>query len=230
MSKRAIVLGGSGALGRVVVKTLRDRGVHVFASYLTREDVLRREEGLEPFRLDLCDALAVERTVRGFGDVDALVHCGALASTRTPPRWESLEEVDLDGFDRLIAVNVKSALIAARAAKIEGGNIVFVGSIGGGKSIPAPAPYAASKAALSGLASALAKELGPRRTLVNVVAPGLLESGVSSLVPERLRREYVKHNARKRLGELSEVANLIAFLALENTYVTGRTIAVDGGM
>jgi 3-oxoacyl-[acyl-carrier protein] reductase len=212
MSKRVVVLGGSGALGTAVVAALS-----------TRAEV-------ESPRIELTDAHEIDRVIRAYGPIDALVHCAAVASTCTPPAWESLADVDLDGFDRLFAVNVKSAFVAARAASITGGNIVFVGSIGGGKSVPAPAPYAASKAALSGLAASLAKELGPKRTCVNVIAPGLLEGGLSKLVPERLRNEYLKHCARKRFGKIDEAAAVIAHFALDNTYVTGRTIAVDGGM
>ena len=87
----------------------------------------------------------------------------------------------------------------------------------------------ASKAALGGVARALAKELGPHDIRVNVVAPGILESGASALVPEDVRREYVKHSNAKRLGRHEEIAELVAWLALSNTYVTGRTLVADGG-
>jgi len=226
--KRVVVLGGSGALGRVIVRELRAAGAHVFASYLTRE--IAPAERLVPFRVDLADAAALHETVRALGPVDALVHAAAVPSTCTPPRFDALDEVDSDGFDRMMAINVKSALIATRAVDMTVGNVVFIGSIDGVKGVPAPAPYAASKAALCGLATALAKELGPRGTLVNVVAPGVLESGLSSLLPDRLRKEYLKHCARKRLGKHEEVASLVTFLALENTYLDGRTVTVDGGL
>ena len=226
--KRVLVLGGSGALGRVIVRDLRAAGAHVFASYLTRE--IRPDDRLEPFALDLADAAAMEAKVSALGPLDALVHCAAVPSTNTPPLFESLAQIDSTGFDRLMAVNVKSALFAVRAAQMSVGNVVLVGSIDGVKGVPAPAPYAASKAALCGLATALAKELGPRGTLVNVVAPGILESGLSKLLPERLRNEYLKHGAAKRLGKHEEVAALVRFLALENTYVSARTLTVDGGL
>lgn len=226
--KRVLVLGGSGALGRVVVRELRAAGAHVFASYRTRP--IAPAERLQPFEIDVTDARALHAAVADLGPLDALVHCAAVPSTQSPPKFESLNEVDLDGFDRLMAVNVKSALIAVRAAQMTVGNVVLLGSIDGVKGVPAPAPYAASKAALCGLATALAKELGPRGTLVNVVAPGVLESGLSSLLPDHLRKEYLKHCARKRLGKHEEVSSLVCFLALENTYLAGRTVTVDGGL
>jgi len=228
MTKRVLVLGGSGALGRVIVRELRAAGAHVFASYLTRE--IAPAERLVPFRVDVADGPALHAAIRACGPVDALVHCAAVPSTNTPHKFESMHEVDLDGFDRLMAINVKSALVAVRAVEMTVGNVVFIGSIDGVKGVPAPAPYAASKAALCGLATALAKELGPRGTLVNVVAPGVLESGLSSLLPDKLRNEYLKHCARKRLGKHEEVASLVTFLALENTYLDARTLTVDGGL
>jgi NAD(P)-dependent dehydrogenase (short-subunit alcohol dehydrogenase family) len=65
---------------------------------------------------------------------------------------------------------------------------------------------------------------------VNVVAPGVLESGITSIVPDAIKKEYLKHSAQKRFGTHAEVARTIAWLALENTYVTGQTMVLDGGL
>ena len=226
--KRALVLGGSGAVGRAVVAALLDGGAEVHASYLTRP--IAPAASLHPFQVDVTDAAALAAAVEACGPLDALVHCVAVASTLRPPAFEAIDAVDLDGFDRMMAVNVRSALVAVRAAQLGAGNVVFLGSIDGVKGVPSSAPYAASKAALGGLATALAKELGPRGTLVNVVSPGILDAGLSSVVPAALRAQYLKHCARKRLGKPEEVAGVVAYLALENTYVSARTVLVDGGL
>ena len=78
-------------------------------------------------------------------------------------------------------------------------------------------------------AGEIAKELAPK-VLVNVVAPGVLEGGITSMVPEAVKAEYLKHSAQKRFGTHEEVARSIAWLALENTYVTGQTMVLDGGL
>ena len=107
---------------------------------------------------------------------------------------------------------------------------MLLGSIDGVKPAPSPVHYAASKAALSGMVKAMAKELGPYNIRVNTVAPGVLDGGLSRVLPDDLRREYLKHCGLKRLGRLEEVASLVAWLAAENTLVTGQTIVVDGAL
>jgi 3-oxoacyl-[acyl-carrier protein] reductase len=128
---------------------------------------------------------------------------------------------------------VRSAFVAASRAAHHmprGGNIVFIGSIDGEKGVPTAPPYATSKAALSGAARALAKSLGPKNIRVNVVAPGILEAGASAVVPENIRAEYLKHSNAKRYGTSEEIARTVGFFALENTYVTGKTLVCDGGV
>jgi NAD(P)-dependent dehydrogenase (short-subunit alcohol dehydrogenase family) len=80
------------------------------------------------------------------------------------------------------------------------------------------------------MVKAMAKELGPRNIRVNSVAPGILEDGISRTLPDELRQEYLKHCGLKRTGRLSEVARLVAWLALHNTYVTGQVMLVDGAL
>lgn len=242
---RTLVIGGSGQLGQAVCRALGARGARVALSFRRGEDAARSLEAALPsaraFRVDLADVAAVQGLVdeaAGWlgGGIDALVHCAAVAVGRPDGGglYESLADIDLDGYERLMAVNVRSVFFAcqraARLAPEAGANFVLVGSIDARKPLPAPPHYVASRGALGGLAQGLAKELGPRKIKVNVVAPGLLESGLGRAVPDDLRKEYLKHSALKRFGRHDEVASLVAWLALENTYVTGRTIAVDGGL
>ena len=131
------------------------------------------------------------------------------------------------------AINVRSAFVAARhlAGLMKGGNLVLCGSMDGIKMVPAPVHHAAANGALAGMVQALAKELGPRGLCTNLVAAGILEGGVSRAVPDSLRKEYLKHCGLKRVGRFAEVAAaLVCFLALENTYVTGQTLLLDGGL
>ena len=132
-------------------------------------------------------------------------------------------------------VNAKSTFFAVKRVsdvmrRGGGGNIVLLSSIDGVKPAPSPVHYAASKGALMGMTLAMAKELGEFKIRVNQVAPGILEAGLSRVLPDALREEYLKHCGLKRLGRLEEVAAVVAWLARRNTYVTGRTIGVDGGL
>ncbi len=241
--RRCIVFGGSGTLGRVVCERLVTEGARVGLTYHRNADVAcalasKYADCILARALDLtrCGDIAgvLAELASTLGGVDAFVHCAAMGSVQAPARFERISEVDEAGFDRLMAVNVKSAFFACQdlAQRMEGkgGNIVLLGSVDGVKGLPAPVPYASSKAALVGMARTLAKELGPKNIRVNVVAPGILESGLSITLPEDLRKEYLKHCGLKRLGRLDEVAALVAWMALDNSYVTGQTVVVDGGL
>ncbi len=246
---RALVFGGSGALGSEVVRTLAGGGDRVAFTYHRNEDrAVRLASALPagqavPMPLDATSVEDVERAVDRaagtLGGLDAFVQCVGLGVTvecKGPTSHHRLPQVDERAFDLMMDVNVKSTFFAVRRV-VEvlrrggaGGNIVLVGSVDGVKPVPAPVHYAASKGALAGMTQALAKELGELSIKVNLVAPGILEDGLSRVLPDELRREYVKHCGLKRFAKLAEVANVIAWLARENTYVTGRTILVDGAL
>jgi NAD(P)-dependent dehydrogenase (short-subunit alcohol dehydrogenase family) len=191
------------------------------------------------------------------GGADALVHCAGISSAAKEPKYDRLADVDPARLGHLLTVNVAGPLLVARAFAAHGQgappadtpetrlrtlrasrsasvgadskNLVLVGSIDGAKPVPTATPYATTKGALVAMARALAKELGPR-ILVNVVAPGVLENGITAVVPDDVKREYLKHCSMKRFGTHAEIARSIAWLALENTYVTGQTLIADGGL
>jgi NAD(P)-dependent dehydrogenase (short-subunit alcohol dehydrogenase family) len=171
------------------------------------------------------------------GRIDAFVNCAAVGTT-VPHAGATVHhvmaDVDERAWDAMIDVNAKSAFFAVRRLETlmrpAGGNVVLFGSIDGVKPAPSPVHYAASKAALSGMAKAMAKELGPRNIRVNVIAPGVLDGGVSRVLPDDLRAEYLKHCGLKRLGRLEEAASLAAWLATENTLITAQTLILDGAL
>lgn len=239
-ARRVLVFGGSGRVGGAVCELLAARGARVAFTYLRNraaaDDLMARISQISGIQADLANPEAVEgavsRAANSLGGLDAFIHAAAHADAGEAAK---LANLDAAAFDRTIAINVRSAFLAARAllahfAAAQRGEVVFVGSIDSVKPAPSPPHYVASKAALRGLATALAKDLGPRNVRVNVVAPGLLDGGIARMVPDEVRRQYLKYCSLKRLGRFAEVAELCAFLALENTYITGQTIAVDGAL
>lgn len=242
-NKRVIVIGASSRLGGATCKELAKRGAKVAGTFHLGEDRFAQlsatlPEPLLARRLDVTDAGAIDRVIAALsaelGGADALVHCPTIASASARgDTYDRLDDVEHAAFARMLAVNVTSALMTARAfARATSGarNLVFVGSIDGAKPVPSAAPYAASKGAVVAMARALAKELGPSGILVNVAAPGVLEGGITDLVPDEVKREYKKHTADKRFGTHEEIARTIAWLCLSNTYVTGQTLVLDGGL
>lgn len=239
---RCLVLGGSGTVGQQVCRELARRGAAVALTYFRNEPAaaaLGAEIAAAAVRrVDLADGAALAAALHALADelggIDALVHAASVGSTCEPPRFDHLDDVTLPGWERMMAVNVTSAFIAcqalARRFDAAGGNVVLLGSIDGVKPVPAPVPYATSKGAAAALVGSLAKALGPARIRVNLVAGGVLEAGASRTLPDALRAEYLKHSGLQRLGSLDEMAGVVGFFALSNTYVTGQTICVDGGL
>ncbi len=243
---RCLVLGGSGALGRTVCRMLARQGGRVAFTWHTAERIASElaEQlpggmalALDARRIPEIEGL-VDRVADSFGGIDVLVHCiatGAKTENRDPESHQQIEHIDEAAWDEMIAVNTKSALFAARRVlrfmrNGSGGNLVLTGSFDGVKPAPSPIHYAASKSALRGMVTSMAKEFGQYGVCVNMVAPGVLEDGLSRLLPDHLLDEYKKHCGLKRVGRLCEIASLITWLALDNTYVTGQTILVDGGV
>ena len=227
--KRAIVVGASSRLGNAVCRELEKRGAKVAGTYFQGESKLSSVAAAR--RLDLLETASIAPVLaelaNELGGADILVHCAAVAE------WTALGDVEVDRFSRMLAVNVTSALFCAKAFATLSGDaprsLILVGSIDGAKSVPTSVPYAAGKGALVAMARALAKELAPN-VLVNVVAPGVLETGITSMVPAEVKTEYLKHCAQKRFGTHEEVARSIAWLALSNSYITGQTMVLDGGL
>jgi NAD(P)-dependent dehydrogenase (short-subunit alcohol dehydrogenase family) len=249
---RVVVVGASSHLGMATCRELARRGARVAGTFFHGEDraaLLGKEiDGFVARRLDLAEPSDVERVIlelgAELGGADALVHCAAVASASSSHGeralgYDALADVDAAAFGRMFAVNVTSGLLCARAfaslARGDGSgsalrNLVLVASIDGAKSVPTAVPYATSKGAVVAMARALAKELSPTGILVNVAAPGILDAGITRIVPEDVKREYLKHTALKRFGTHEEIARSIAWLALSNTYVTGQTLMLDGGL
>jgi NAD(P)-dependent dehydrogenase (short-subunit alcohol dehydrogenase family) len=144
-----------------------------------------------------------------------------------------MEESD---WDEMLDTHVKGAFLTTQAVlrimvREKYGRVINVGSLAGIKMMQAPVHYATAKAALKGFTESLAKEIGRYGITVNCVAPGILDQGVSDHLPPARKEEYVRHCALRRVGRLSEVADMIAFLASERaSYTNGATLVVDGAV
>lgn len=246
--KRCLVLGGSGVLGRVVCQTLLKNGARLALTYFNNEDAAQTiqeshsDAEIKLFKMDARDPAAIDETVKKavseLGGLDALIHCigvGVTHSERDPGEHIRMDEISVEGWDEMFQINTRSVFLAAQAAlpalKESGnGQIVLTGSIDGEKAVPSPIHYASTKAALGGLVRSMTKELGQFQIKVNMVTPGIMDAGLSQTLPPNMRAEYNKHCGFKREARPGEIASLMAWLALENSYMTGRSMIVDGAL
>jgi 3-oxoacyl-[acyl-carrier protein] reductase len=235
----ALVTGASGGIGSAVARALAAQGARVALSG-TRADALeavRAELGGDTIILpcNLSDAAAVDalvpQAVEAFGRLDILVNNAGvtrdnLALRMKDEEWETVIKVNLEAAFRLARAALKPMMMKQRF-----GRIISVTSVVGVTGNPGQANYAASKAGLIGMSKALAQEVASRNVTVNCIAPGFITSPMTDALPEAQKAALTTRIPVGRLGEGSDIAAGVVYLASrEAGYVTGQTLHVNGGM
>jgi NAD(P)-dependent dehydrogenase (short-subunit alcohol dehydrogenase family) len=233
-----IVTGAAGDLGRAICAELSSLGATVVGTDRRRAE--QWSEGEQPSGFVVCDVTdrrqvdgLVQQTLSGYGRVNGMVAAAGIVH-----RQEVLD-VDPGTWDEVLGVNLTGAFHSAQSAaramvQNGGGRIVLIGSWIGRYPSRGLLSYCVSKAGLDMLCRCLALELAEHQVRVNLVAPGVIDAGVSAQifrqVPER-REEMASVVPLGRLGEPSDVAACVAFLLSDRSgYVTGSSIVVDGGI
>jgi 3-oxoacyl-[acyl-carrier protein] reductase len=183
-----------------------------------------------PIKADSADSEAVKqavaRTVGSFGRLDILVSNAGLYLPGM------VDGYDLAAFDRMVAVNLRAVFVAVQAALRhmgEGGRIITTGSVTADRvGFPGASVYGMTKGAIAALTRGLARDLGPRGITVNTIQPGPTETDMNSDNDVRARvRSLI---AIGRMGEVAEIASLVAFIAgPESSFITGAALTIDGG-
>ncbi|MBX9795649.1 3-oxoacyl-[acyl-carrier-protein] reductase [Sphingomonas sp.] len=234
----ALVTGASGGIGSAIAKGLAARGCRLALSGSNAEKLaaFAAELGGDHVTLacDLGDAAAVDalvpRAVESLGKLDTLVNNAGVTRDNLVMRMKDEE------WDQVIRINLEAAFRLARAAakpmmKARFGRIISITSVVGATGNPGQANYAASKGGLTAMSKALAQELGSRGITVNCVAPGFIRSAMTDVLPEAQKAALLGRIPAGALGEGSDVAAAVVYLASrEAGYVTGQTLHVNGGM
>jgi 3-oxoacyl-[acyl-carrier protein] reductase len=237
----ALVTGAFGGIGSAVARALAQGGADlalldalpVERGQAIAADVEAAGRRVVVLSADVADERAVagamEENSRRRGDPDIIVNNAGINDDAV------LWRMSVESWRRVLDVNLTGSFLVLRAAvpamRARGwGRIVQMASINGERGKAGQANYAASKAGLLALTRTAARELGPKGITVNAVAPGFIETPMTTHLPEEVRRRAIEESALGRMGRPEQVAAAVAFLCSEAAgHITGQVIRVDGG-
>ncbi|KRD27002.1 MULTISPECIES: 3-oxoacyl-ACP reductase FabG [Acidovorax] len=236
----ALVTGASRGIGAAIALELAVRGYQVVGTATTDEGAERISQTLSAYpgcrgaNLNVNDAAAIEvlldAIVKQQGGLHVLVNNAGITRDTLAMRMKD------DDWDAVMDTNLKAVFRVSRAAirpmmKQRFGRIISITSVVGASGNPGQANYAAAKAGVAGMTRALARELGSRSITVNCVAPGFIETDMTSVLPEEQQKALNAQIPLGHMGKPQDIAHAVAYLASrEAGYVTGQELHVNGGM
>ena len=236
--KCALVTGASRGIGKAIALKLASLGANLVLNYRSSE-----QEALEVKDMGV-DAISVKGDISKLEDVETLVSTakekfGAIdimVNNAGITKDTLILRMKEEDFDTVIDVNLKGVFnclktITPVMVRQKYGKIINLSSVVGISGNAGQVNYSASKAGVIGMTKSLAKEVGSRGINVNAIAPGFIETDMTDVLGDKYKDEIKKNIPLKKLGKPEDVANVVAFLASENSdYITGQVIHVDGGM
>ncbi|MBX3625466.1 MAG: 3-oxoacyl-ACP reductase FabG [Rhizobacter sp.] len=236
----ALVTGASRGIGRAIAVQLASQGLKVIGTATTDAGAQAITEGLTAYAgsrgicLNVNDGqaleAAIETIVKEHGALHVLVNNAGITRDMLSMRMKD------EDWDAVIDTNLKAVFRASRAVtkpmmKQRYGRIINITSVVGASGNPGQANYAAAKAGVAGMTRSLARELGSRGITVNCVAPGFIETDMTKKLSEQQTNALMTQIPLGRLGQASDIANAVAFLASPQAgYITGTELHVNGGM
>jgi len=240
--KVAIVTGATRGIGRAIALELAGLGAKIAFNYLISQDEARLlleeierlgSQGLS-FKGNVKDYQTcrefVEQIRNYFGRLDFLVNNAGKTSDKAfmlmdKEEWQDVIDTNLTGYFNMARSVIVTFL------KQKSGSIVNISSISGISGIARQVNYSASKAGIIGLTKALAKEVAPYNIRVNCVAPGYVETDMTSFLKDDVKQKAIETIPFGRFGKVQEVAKVVSFLLSEDAnYITGQVLKVDGGL
>lgn len=242
-SRTVIITGGSKGIGRATALRFAEEGAQIIIVHYDNEETesLRTLELLESkgvkgesFKVDVSSFDSVETLMKDihskYGKIDVLVNNAGITKDTLLMRMKE------DDWDAVIRVNLKSVFnctqaVAKMMIKQREGAICNISSVVGQIGNIGQSNYAASKAGIMGFTKSVARELAPRGINVNAVAPGFIDTDMTSVLPEKAKEAFLQQIPFKRMGSAEDVAEAVYWLCSKKaSYVTGQVIHVNGGM
>tara|TARA_Y100001960_G_C14524069_1_gene752825 strand:+ start:128 stop:868 length:741 start_codon:yes stop_codon:yes gene_type:complete len=239
-NKTAIITGSSRGIGKEIACLLYENGANVILLSRNTENLktafnsfkVKKNQFIKYYSLDISNNNDVQDTfkkiINEHKNIDILVNNAGITADNLLLKmkdsdWNDVINTNLNGCYYCCKAVIKTML------KQKNGNIINISSVIGQTGNKGQANYAASKSGIYGLTKSLAKELGSRGIRVNAVNPGYIKTNMTDNLENNA--EYLNNIPLKRYGNVKDVANLVCFLASENSsYITGQTINVDGGL
>ena len=241
-NRTAIITGATRGIGRGIAEIFAKNGANVAFTYSSSaEAAIALEKDLaahgikaKGYQSNAADFNAAQelalKVIEDFGSIDILINNAGITKDNL------LMRISEEDFDTVIEVNLKSVFNLTKAVirpmmKQRSGSIINMSSVVGVKGNAGQANYAASKAGILGFTKSVALELGSRNIRCNAIAPGFIETEMTSVLPEETVKTWRDAIPLKRGGTPEDVANACVFLASDlSSYITGQTLHVDGGM
>jgi 3-oxoacyl-[acyl-carrier protein] reductase len=238
----AVVTGAGRGIGHAIAVRLAKEGARIASVSRTEANAKKtadeinatRPDAAKAYAVDVADQDAVQKAagqiLEDFGRVDILVNNAGVTRDGLSMR------MSLEDWDTVLNTNLKGAFVFTQALmrpmiKQRSGRIINISSIAGLTGNAGQANYSASKAGLIGLTKTLARELASRGITVNAVAPGLIETDMTTVLSEEIRTAILQKVPLGKLGDPDDIAGAVAYLASpEAKYITGQVLTVDGGM
>ena len=239
--KTALITGGSRGIGSAICKALSANHKVVIGYSNSKEEAKKLEESINSnggnamsVKIDVSDKnsinTAFEEIEESYGIVEVLVNNAGITRDNILPRMKDSE------WDDVIQTNLTGSYLTTQRAiknmmKNKWGRIIFISSVVGISGNQGQSNYAASKAGLIGFAKSLSKEMGARNITSNVIAPGYIETDMTSFLSEENKENIIEQLSIKRIGKPEDISNVVSFLSSEESeYITGQVISVDGGL
>lgn len=241
--KVALITGSVRGIGKAISVCFAKAGADVVINYISDRSELEANNLVEELKQMGVKALAIKadiskseeakglitEAVKHFGKLDILVNNAGITKDMLLLRMTEQE------FDKVIEVNLKGIFNctkeASRAMLKAGGSIINMTSVVGINGNAGQSNYAASKAGVIGFTKSVAKEFAGKKLRVNAIAPGFIETDMTSVLADKVKEDVMRNIPMKRFGASDEVAKVALFLASDlSSYVTGEVIRVDGGM
>ncbi|MCR4667533.1 MAG: 3-oxoacyl-[acyl-carrier-protein] reductase [Desulfovibrio sp.] len=240
--KTALVTGGSRGIGKAIAQRLARDGFQILLTY--RSKATEAEEVCTSIinaggncgfaQLDIADTDAIRTFFKDI--VKDRVNLNCLVNNAGITKDGLLIRMKEEDFCRVVDVCLKGTFVATQEAaklmtKNRAGSIINLASVVGLMGNAGQANYAAAKAGIIGFTKSCAKELAARQVTCNAVAPGFIETDMTSAIPAELKEQYKEAIPLRRMGSAEDVAGAVAFLASDDArYITGQVLSVNGGM